>query len=177
MQFLVRTNGDPAPMVQTVRREIRAAEANDVVLTVFTLDQVIFTGAREILASTYPLVPLIATGILLTAAGIYGVLAFAITRRSNELAVRLAIGATRTDLVRLVAGHSLRLLLAGIVLGVGATFWLTRIAQGSGGVFDSPGWQAFAVPVSTIVLIGALATWIPALRVLRINPAVLLRTT
>jgi ABC-type antimicrobial peptide transport system permease subunit len=131
------------------------------------------------LTGTAPLAPLVATGMLLTAAGIYGVLAFAITRRSKELAVRVAIGASGRDVVRLVCAHSLRLIAVGIVLGVGATFALTRVARASGGggsVFD-PGWSAFAVPALIVLAIGALATWIPSRRALKINPAVLLRTT
>ena len=101
------------------------------------------------LVGTAPLLPLIATGMLLTAAGIYGVLAFAITRRSKELAVRVAIGATGRDIVRLVTAHSLRLVVLGTCFGIGATFALTRVARAAGGggsVFD-PGWAAFVVPV------------------------------
>jgi ABC-type antimicrobial peptide transport system permease subunit len=116
---------------------------------------------------------------VLTAAGIYGVLAFAMTRRSRELAVRVAIGATRGDLVRLVAGHSLRLVAAGIVLGVGVMAALTTIIRASGGagtVFDA-GWRAFAIPLLIVVAIAALATWVPSRRATRINPALLLRTT
>jgi len=125
------------------------------------------------------LFPLITTGMLLTAAGLYGVLAFAITRRSRELAVRVAIGATGRDIVRLVTAHSLRLVVLGTCFGTGATFALTRVARATGGggsVFD-PGWAAFAVPVLIILVIGVLATWIPSRRALRINPAILLRTT
>ncbi len=131
------------------------------------------------LTGTAPLVPLIATGMLLTAAGIYGVLAFAITRRSKELAVRVAIGASGRDVVRLVTAHSLRLIALGTFLGAGATFALTRVvhAAGGGGSMFDPRWPAFVVPVLIIVVIGALATWIPSRRALKINPAVLLRTT
>jgi ABC-type antimicrobial peptide transport system permease subunit len=107
------------------------------------------------------------------------VLAFAITRRSRELAVRVAIGATARDLVRLVTEHSLRLVAAGTILGVGLTFALSRIVRASGGagsIYDPP-WPAFVVPILIVAVIGALATWIPSRRALKINPAVLLRTT
>jgi hypothetical protein len=69
--------------------------AGSVVANAFTIDQIVKISGQEILAGTAPLVPLIATGMLLTAAGIYGVLALAITRRSKELAVRVAIGCQR----------------------------------------------------------------------------------
>jgi predicted permease len=179
MEFLIRASDDPAEVVRGLRRRIRDAAAGNVVANAFTFTQIVAISGQEMLTGTAPLVPLIATGMLLTAAGVYGVLAFAITRRSKELAVRVAIGATGRDVVRLVSAHSLRLIALGTFLGVGATFALTRIARAAGGagsVFD-PGWSAFAVPVLIILAIGALATWIPSRRALKINPAVLLRTT
>ena len=115
--------------------------------------------------------------MLLTAAGIYGVLAFAVSRRATELAVRMAVGATGRDLLRLVAAHSLRMLAVGTAIGIALTFALTRVAQGRGGVFDSPGWQAFVVPMLLILVIGTIATLIPMRRALKINPTTLLRTT
>ena len=149
------------------------------VANLYTLDEVVAIGGQEILVGTAPLVPLIATGMLLTAAGIYGVLAFAIARRSKELALRVAIGASRRDIVRLVTAHSLRLVAAGAIIGVGATFALGRIvrASGGGGSFLDPRWPAFLVPVLIIAAIGLIATWLPSWRALKINPAVLLRST
>jgi putative ABC transport system permease protein len=176
--LLVRAQGNPAPLVEAVRRAIRDSVAGATVSSAHTLDQVIAVGGQEILVGTAPLMPLILTGTILTAAGIYGVLAFAIARRSKELAVRVAIGAGKHDIVRLVAGHSVRLIATGAVLGIGVTFALTRVVQaigGGGSVFD-PRWPAFVVPMAIIAAIGGTATAIPARRAGRIDPAVLLRT-
>jgi ABC-type antimicrobial peptide transport system permease subunit len=143
----------------------------------YTYDAVAQVGAQELLVGTAPLVPLIAIGMLLTTAGIYGVLAFSIARRSRELAVRAAIGATGRDLARLVSAHSARLLAIGIAAGIGLTFGLSRIVRASGGagsVYD-PDWPSFVVPVVIVAAIGALATWVPSRRVTRIDPAVVLR--
>src|SRR5262249_45455782 len=108
--FLIRATDDPAQIVAAVRRSLRDAAAGNVVTAVFTLDQIITVAGQEHLVGTAPLVPLIAIGLLLMTAGIYGVLAFGITRRSRELAVRVAIGASSRDLVQLVTAHSFRLL-------------------------------------------------------------------
>ncbi len=175
ISFVVRAAGDPTVLVSPVRRRIRALARGEITASVFTIDQVMAVGAQEIRIGTYPLVPLISTGMLLTAAGVYGVLAFAIVRRSRELAVRVAVGATSSDLLWLVVGHSGQLVIGGTLFGVAAAFGLTRLVQGQGGVFDSPGWQAFVVPVAIIAVIGGLAAWIPSRRVLRIDPAALLR--
>lgn len=177
VQFFIRATGDPAPMVETVRREVRSLGSDDVVAAASLFSQILDNGAQEILVTTYPMVPLVAIGMLLSAAGIYGVLAFAVTRRSRELALRVALGATRRDLLWLVTTHSLQLLVLGVTLGIGATYVLTRLAQGSGGIFDAAGWQAFVVPVLIVVLVSAAATCLPARRATRINPATLLRST
>jgi hypothetical protein len=176
-EFVMRATGDPAPLTQTIRREIGAIGGGAVVAGVTTIEQIKQIIGQEIIVGTFPLFPLIATGMLLTAAGIYGVLAFAVSRRATELAVRVAVGATSRDLVSLVAAHSLRLLGVGSAIGIGLTFALTRVAQGRGGVFDSPGWQAFVVPLVLILSIGAIATLIPVRRALKVNPTTLLRST
>ena len=177
--FLIRAGGDPAPLVETARRAIPAAVVGHTVTNSYTLDQINAIGSQEMLIGFAPLFPLIAIGMLLTAAGIYGVLAFAITRRAKELAVRVAIGASGADLVRLVAAQSLMLIAAGLIFGLGVTFGLRQIVRAGGGAGSSfdPHWPAFAIPVILVLVIGIIATWLPSRRALRIDPAQLLRQT
>jgi ABC-type antimicrobial peptide transport system permease subunit len=129
----------------------------------------------EIVTIVYPMTILMAIGIFLSAAGIYAVLAFAIARRSKEIALRIAIGATHRHVLRLVAGLSLRLLALGIAFGTVLMYSLSRLAQGSGSVFDSRTPAVFVVPILTLLAVGVLATCIPVRRAIRINPAALLR--
>jgi ABC-type antimicrobial peptide transport system permease subunit len=129
------------------------------------------------LAGTAPLVPLIAIGTLLTTSGIYGVLAFAIARRSRELAVRMAIGATPGDIVRLVAAHTVKLAGTGAVLGIGGTLALARVVRASGGagtIYD-PEPSAFAWPLLVLIALAGVATWIPSRRAAKIDPAAVLK--
>ena len=179
LAFLVRAESDPGPLVQQVRRQAVEAAFGTLVTSAYTFDEIREVGSQEVLVGTAPLVPLIAIGTLLTTAGIYGVLAFAITRRSRELAVRMAIGATPGDVVRLVTGHALQLVGIGATLGIALTFGLARVvraAGGAGSVFD-PALHVFVWPVVAVMVIGAIATWVPSRRALRINPAALLRST
>jgi hypothetical protein len=178
MTFLVRAEGDPAALVQTIRREVRHVAAGTVVGSVETVDQALDVGSQEMLVATAPLFPLVTIGILLTMAGIYGVLAFAIARRSRELAVRVALGASGRDVVRLVTMHTIRLLAVGSALGLVLMFGLARLVRaggGAGSIWD-PALHSFLVPVLVVVAVGALATWIPSRRALKIDPVVLLRT-
>jgi putative ABC transport system permease protein len=174
--FYVRAAGNPADLLQAVQAEIRRAGVDHVVSGAFTLQSIVDIIGREILTAVYPMTPLIATGLLLSAAGIYGVLAFAVSRRARELAIRVAVGATQKQLVALIAAISLRLVGLGTLLGIGTTFGLSRFAQGQGGVFDSPGLAAFIVPVITVLIVVSVATWLPSRRALSVNPAGLLRS-
>jgi ABC-type antimicrobial peptide transport system permease subunit len=177
VHVVIRAEGDPAPLTQTIRPHIRDALTGTVVAQAYTMDQIQRVIGQELLVGTAPLFPLIAIGMLLTTAGIYGVLAFAITRRSRELAVRLAVGASGRDLVRLVSAQTVRLIAIGGGAGIATTFALSRVVRalgGAGSVWD-PGAQAFVIPVLVVVAIGAVATWIPSRRALKINPAELLR--
>ena len=172
---LVRTDGDPSALIAAVRQAIIDLPTDDAVASLTALDRVLDTASEEILGTTYPLLPLIVTGIVLTAAGIYGVLAFSVERRSRELAVRIALGASTSSVLRLVALESTWLMAAGVLSGGGVTFVLTRLAQGQGGIFDAPGWPAFAIPLLIVGLVGFAATWTPWRRACRIEPAILLK--
>jgi putative ABC transport system permease protein len=176
MTFLVRATSDPGLLAETIVRDVRAAVPGTIVRA-GAVEQTMTVMGQEMLVGTAPLFPLIAIGILLTMAGVYGVLAFAISRRSRELAVRVAVGATRQDVVALVSAHSAWLVTLGTVFGLGLTFVLARLLRANGGagsMFD-PGPAAFVVPVLTVIGIGVVATWLPARRASRIDPIVLLR--
>ena len=178
IRFLVRARVSPTEIVQPARRALRDSAPGTVVTSAMTLRQMLDIQGQETLAGTAPLFPLIVIGMLLTSSGIYGVLAFAVTRRSRELAVRVAIGASRRDQIAFVALHSLRLLGLGSALGVALTFGLSRIvraAGGAGSLYDPP-WPAFVLPILVVLVVGAIATWLPTRRALRISPSLLLRT-
>ena len=131
-------------------------------------------GSQEVLVGTAPLVPLIAIGTLLTTAGIYGVLAFAITRRSRELAVRMAIGATSRR--RRAAGDRAHGPARRHRRGAGHRRDVRAVARRPRGGrrrqhLRSARSTSSSWPVVAVIVIGAVATWVPSRRALRINPA------
>ena len=177
LSFVIRST-DPAPLAQTIRREARDAVVGNLVFGGETFAQVFRVIGQEMLVGTAPLIPLITIGVLLTMAGIYGVLTFAVSRRARELAIRIAIGASGHDLSRLVTMHTVRLVGLGAGIGIGVTFALGRVvrAAGGGGSMFDPTASAFIVPAVVIFMVGAIATWIPARRAARIDPLVILRS-
>jgi ABC-type antimicrobial peptide transport system permease subunit len=179
VRFLIRASGDPTLLVEPVRRALRDAVVGVNVNNAYTLRQIMTVASKEYLAGTAPLFPLIVIGMLLTSSGIYGVLAFAVTRRSRELAIRVAIGADRGQQIRVVIAHSLRLVVIGSACGIALTFGLSRLvrAAGAAGSIYDPPLPAFVLPVILVLFVAMLATWIPARRALRVNPALLLKAT
>jgi putative ABC transport system permease protein len=179
MRFLIRAAGDPTTLVQPVRRSLRDAVPGLTVLNAFTIDQIRTIQGQEAIAGTAPLFPLIVIGMLLMSSGLYGVLAFAVSRRTRELAVRMAVGADWRRQVRLVMAQSLRLVMVGSAFGIALTFALSRLVRAAGGegsLYDPP-WPAFVFPIVLVVVVAMLATWVPARRALRVDPARLLRST
>lgn len=178
LQVIVRVAGDPAPLVQLLRREINRSVPDTAVSGATTFEQVMHAMGQEMLVATGPLFPLISIGTLLTMAGIYGVLAFAVSRRARELAVRAAIGAKPRALAWAVARHTVRLVMVGAGIGIALTYALSRIVRangGAGGIYD-PSLEAFTLPVFAIALVAFVATWLPARRAASIDPARLLRS-
>jgi hypothetical protein len=179
LEIVVRATHEPRPLVARLRQELRHLGPTYAVPSLYALNDVLETGAREILAFALAMTPLPAIGVFLTATGIFGVLAFAIARRAKELALRIALGASRAEVGRTVLVQTLTLLTVGSTLGIAVTFGLSRMvgaAGGGGSSFDTPGWQAFAIPVLVVMGVGVVASWIPLARALRIDPALLLKT-
>lgn len=177
LQLVVRTANDPAPLVPLLRREVVRGVPGIGVSSAVTFPQVMSVMGQEMMVATAPLVPLIAIATLLTLAGIYGVLAFAVSRRSRELAVRLAVGAAPRHLAWGITRSTFRLVAAGAGIGIGLTYGLSRLVRaggGAGSIYD-PAWHAFAVPLVAIGAIGLAATWLPARRAAAVDSVTLLR--
>jgi predicted permease len=175
--FLMRTEGNPADLMRRVRDDVARVGDGTSVTETEMMTQVLDAMGREMLTGTAPLMPLVTIGVLLTAAGIYGVLAFAIARRSRELAIRVAVGAGSTQIVRLVVAHTARLVIIGSICGLFVMVGLARVVRaggGAGSIWDPP-LMAFLFPIALVCVIAAIATWVPSRRALAIDPVVLLR--
>lgn len=176
---LTRAEGNVDSVTRPLQRALRSATGGNPITEAFTYMEMADVINREWLVALAPLAPLITMGLALTAAGIYGVLAFAIARRTRELAIRVSLGATGRDQIRLVSLRSLRLVGTGTAIGVGLTFGLAQIARiaDASGSYLYPPWAAFVLPVAVMLVVASIATWLPMVRARRIDPVVLLRTT
>jgi predicted permease len=175
VNMVVRTQGDPQMMIKRIEDAVRAVDPQQTFTATFTLDDAVGDAvARPRLLAV--LLGLFGTmGLVLGALGIYGVLAYLVTQRTREIGVRMALGAQSTSVLGMVVGRGLRLAAVGVVIGIVAALALTRLMQGVlyGVTPTDP--LTFAGVAAALLLVAALASWLPALRATRVDPLVALR--
>jgi predicted permease len=175
VNLVVRTQGDPQLMVKRIEDAVRTVDPQQTFTAAFTLDDAVGDAvARPRLLAV--LLGLFGTmGLVLGALGIYGVLAYLVTQRTREIGVRMALGAQSTSVLGMVVGRGLRLAADGVVIGIVAALALTRLMQGVlyGVTATDP--LTFAGVAAALLLVAALASWLPALRATRVDPLVALR--
>jgi ABC-type antimicrobial peptide transport system permease subunit len=158
-----------------VRRAIWAINPNIVISEVVTMRERVAAGMRVERDSALLFGLFALAALVMAAIGVYGVAAYAIAQRTKEIGVRVALGAARRDVRRLVLGQTLTPTLIGVSVGIGAAVLLTRlVASMVYGVTPLDPWT-FAVAVAVLVTVALTGTWMPARRATRIDPIVALR--
>jgi predicted permease len=175
MMVLARTNDDPLAAGKTVEKTIHELNADLVVFDITTLElreQIASFGQR--VAGTF----VGAFGLLalvLAAVGIYGVTSYTTRQRTHEIGIRITLGASKRDVLRLVLGHGLRLTLIGVVLGLAASFALTRFLTSLLLGVTSTDALTFSSVALLLCAVALFACFIPARRAMRVDPMVALR--
>jgi predicted permease len=174
-RFSMRTRGAPAAVAGDFRRIVNGVLKNAAVERITTLeDQVDATLVPERLTVT--LSGLFgALGALLAAIGTYGLLAYSVARRGNEIGIRMALGATRSGIARMVLAESLGTTCAGLAIGAPLAYWARRAAAGLVPDLPANGEAAIALSAVMMILVALLAAYVPARRATRVDPMEALR--
>jgi putative ABC transport system permease protein len=175
MNIVVRSAGDPAMLTTTVREALRAIDPDEATSTFRTMDDVVSSSASGDRFNALSLGAFAAIALLLTAAGIFGVLSYLVTQRTREIGLRMALGARPEDVLRVIVGHGMRLVLLGLCIGVAAALVVTRWM--SSVLFDVKPTDplTFAAVAVLLTLVAFLAAYVPARRAMRVDPMVALR--
>jgi putative ABC transport system permease protein len=175
MSLVVRTAGNPAATTSSVRNEVRALDKSIPLQTVATMDQLEQAGvnSRRLPAALIGLFAGLA--LVLAIVGIHGVIAYSVSQRTSEIGIRMALGAKRIDVLRLVVAQGLKPVLTGLLMGVVAALALSRTLAGVLYGVHTTDPLTFSAVLLLFLIVGTIGCAVPAWRAARIDPLVALR--
>ena len=176
MTIVARTSiSNPAAITSAVRNELAAVDRNIPLVRVRIFDEYLARALARPRFNAMLLSIFAGTALLLTAIGIYGVMAYSVSQRTSEIGIRIALGAGKTSIFRLIVGQAMTVVAISLVIGVAGAFAATRLLNSllfGVGASDPVTFAAIVVLVSAV---GFIAAWVPARRATRVDPIVALR--
>jgi predicted permease len=172
---VVRTKGEPAAVMGPVRHAVEEIDPREVIYSVETMDEVVSHSFAARRLSMILLGVFAALALALACVGIYGVISYLVSQRTHEIGVRVALGAQRDDVLRLVLGHGARMALAGVAIGIVAALALTRLMSRLLFGVSASDPLTFSGVAILLVIVALVACYIPARRAMRTDPIVALR--
>ena len=175
MKVAMKTTLDPMSLVNPVRTEVAAMKADLPIYNIRTMEQRLNRSVAAPRFYGYLFGVFSTLALVMAAVGLYGVISYSVSQRTRDIGLRMALGARRGDVFRMVVGKGLTLALVGVVLGVAGALGLTRLMSGI--LFEiSPTDPSIFVGISVVlVLVAMLASYVPAFRATRVDPMVALR--
>jgi putative ABC transport system permease protein len=172
---VARTAGDPLAMASMIEERIHSIDKDLPVFNVRTMDQLLDESIAQQQLAMALLGSFALLALMLAAMGIYGVMSYAVTQRTHEIGVRMAMGAQPSDVLRLVVGQGLTLALIGVAVGISAALAMTRLMASMLFGVSSTDPLTFISISLLLIAVAALACYVPARRAARVDPMVALR--
>ncbi len=174
-QAVVRTTAETPGVVVALRREVAALDPNLPIQNIITLREQVGLWLWMAEMSAGLVTALGGLGLLLAAIGLYGVMSYAVARRTREIGIRMALGAQARDMLKMIIGQGLRLTLAGVAIGLAATFAASRLMANLLYGVSSRDPITFVVVPLALAVVALLACYFPARRATKVDPLVMLR--
>ena len=175
LAFVVRTEGAPAAIGPSMREAIRAAIPDLAVSRISPLATLLFDTFRENRVLVGMFISFALVALVLSAAGLYGVTAYAVSQRTQEIGIRMALGATASDVLRMIVGQNARLVGAGAIVGVLGGLGLGVAMRSILYRVGSTDPMTFAAVLAMLTAVALLASYLPARRATRVDPLECLR--
>ena len=175
--LVARTNTEPTALAAAIRNEVRNLEPDAAILNVRTMDEMIAQTPASFMRRFPALVISIFAGIalLLASIGIYGVVSYSVSQQTHYIGVRMALGASPSDILKMILKQGLLFALLGVGIGVGAAFGLMRLLSTLLYQVSATDVSTFAIVTGTLFAVALLACFLPARRATKIDPLVALR--
>ncbi|HEV8484126.1 MAG TPA: ABC transporter permease [Blastocatellia bacterium] len=175
MTIVVRSTSDPKGLADLMRSEVWAVDRDLPVPDIKTIEQLLSNSVAQRRFNMSLLAVFGALALFLAAVGIYGVMSYSVTQRSHEIGIRMALGAQRSDVLRLVIGHAMTLTMIGAGLGLAAAFALTRLMTSLLFEVDATDPATFAGIAVVLTGVALAASFVPARRASKVDPMIALR--
>jgi predicted permease len=172
---VVRTEGDPAAIMGSVRHAVEEVDPREVIYNVRTMEEVVSSSFAARRLSMLLLSVFAGLALVLACVGIYGVVSYLVGQRTHEIGVRMALGAERSDVLRLVIGQAAKMALVGVAIGIGAALGLTRLMANQLFGVSAHDPLTFGGVAVLLIIVAVGACYIPARRAMRVDPMVALR--
>jgi putative ABC transport system permease protein len=176
MSYMLRTTGDPLSAIPALRCAAAEVDPDVPLSNIELLDAALGRAFQYPRAFSLLLGVFAVVAILLAAIGIYGVMAYGVAQRAREIGIRMALGASGPQVVRLVLRGAAVMLAVGVGVGVAGSFAVTRLLASFLWQIKPTDAPTFAVSAGLIVLVGVAASIVPAMRVLAVDPTISLRS-
>jgi putative ABC transport system permease protein len=175
MTVVVRASGDPRALQRSVRGVVQSLDANAPVYAVRTVEEVLDRSMATPRFNTLLLGLFAAVALILTMVGLYGVISCSVSESTQQIGIRVALGAQRSDVLKLIVGQGVILALSGVAVGLAAAYGLTRLMSSLlFGVGSTDPWTFGAVAV-LLLCVAVAACYLPARRAMNVDPMVALR--
>jgi putative ABC transport system permease protein len=175
MSLVIRSKQDPTLLASAVRSELQMLDPNLPVSNVKTLGEMISERISPKRLMTYILAVFGLIALLLASVGIYGVMSYAVTQRTQEIGVRMALGAQAADVLKLVIKNGMTMALVGVAIGLAGAYALTRLLANLLFKVAPTDLLTFAFVTGALIVVALIACYIPARRATKVDPLVALR--
>jgi len=172
---VIRTTGDPQRLISIAREKVRELDRNVAISNVNTMDKLVAQSVAQRRFGMFLVGIFAALALVLAIVGIYGVVSYSVAQRTNEIGVRMALGASATDVLKMVLKHGMTLALIGVGVGLAGSFAVTRLMVAV--LFDVKPTDVatFAIVSVGLIFVALLACYVPARRAMKVDPLVALR--
>jgi putative ABC transport system permease protein len=175
MDLLVKSGADPAALTSAIRVAVHSIDKDQPIFAIVTMNELVSDSVATRRMTLVLLGLFSGLALILGAIGIYGVISYSVAQRTHEIGIRMALGAPRGDVFRLVLGQGLKLAGIGIAIGIVAAFGLARLMSSLLYGVSTADFETFAGVAILLVLVALLACYVPARRAMRVDPIVALR--
>jgi ABC-type antimicrobial peptide transport system permease subunit len=176
MSLVLRTSvANPGALTSAVRKELAAMDGHIPLRSVRIFDEYISRSLARPRFNALLLSIFAGTALVLTAIGIYGVLAYSVAQRTNEIGIRMALGAAQSNIFRLIVGQAMTLVAISVIIGLVGAFAATRLLNSMLYGVGASDPATFVAIVLLIAAVAFVAAWLPARRASRVDPVVALR--